>query len=152
MIETSAPSRSPSSAESLEIDAGWDPDPTGRHQLRYWDGVGWTQWVSDFDVLGQDPMAVDPEVPVDPEAATPLANGWVSPNGNAVTNPRATSMASDRLSIDLAEQVEGLVQYLRSLSRRNRRIGTDVELSELSAAALRLARLVQGRPVPDDER
>ncbi len=28
-------------------DAGWNPDPTGRHELRYWDGSTWTDHVSD---------------------------------------------------------------------------------------------------------
>ena len=27
--------------------AGWHPDPTGRHELRYWDGRQWTADVSD---------------------------------------------------------------------------------------------------------
>ncbi len=27
--------------------ANWHPDPMGRHQLRYWDGVKWTEHVSD---------------------------------------------------------------------------------------------------------
>jgi hypothetical protein len=25
----------------------WCPDPSGRHELRYWDGVGWSEQVSD---------------------------------------------------------------------------------------------------------
>lgn len=27
--------------------AGWHPDPTGRHEFRYWDGRGWSDRVSD---------------------------------------------------------------------------------------------------------
>lgn len=27
--------------------AGWQPDPTGRHEHRYWDGGRWTEHVSD---------------------------------------------------------------------------------------------------------
>jgi hypothetical protein len=36
--------------------AGWAADPTGRHQLRYWDGVIWSSHVSDNQVQSQDPL------------------------------------------------------------------------------------------------
>jgi hypothetical protein len=32
----------------------WYPDPAGHHQLRYWDGGGWTSHVSDDGSLGED--------------------------------------------------------------------------------------------------
>lgn len=32
----------------------WHPDPTGRHQQRYWDGSRWTGWVADGGVTGRD--------------------------------------------------------------------------------------------------
>ena len=35
----------------------WHPDPSGRHQLRYWDGYRWSQHVSDDGVAGEDPIA-----------------------------------------------------------------------------------------------
>jgi uncharacterized protein YxjI len=39
----------------------WHPDPAGRHQLRYWDGVVWTAHVSDNGVQDSDPLpAQDP--------------------------------------------------------------------------------------------
>jgi hypothetical protein len=41
-------------------DPGWQGDPTGRHEHRYWDGARWTDQVSDGGVTGTDP--VDPEV------------------------------------------------------------------------------------------
>ncbi|MCB9379726.1 MAG: DUF2510 domain-containing protein [Acidimicrobiaceae bacterium] len=28
-------------------EAGWFADPHGRHELRYWDGGAWTDWVAD---------------------------------------------------------------------------------------------------------
>ena len=34
--------------------AAWHPDPTGRHQLRYWDGSAWTTHVSDNGVAATD--------------------------------------------------------------------------------------------------
>jgi uncharacterized protein YxjI len=36
--------------------ANWHPDPTGRHELRYWDGERWTEHVSDRGVTGTDPV------------------------------------------------------------------------------------------------
>ena len=36
--------------------AGWNADPTGRHELRYWDGRVWTPDVSDGGVQARDPL------------------------------------------------------------------------------------------------
>ena len=35
--------------------AGWHPDPSGRHELRYWSGTAWTDDVSDGGVAAKDP-------------------------------------------------------------------------------------------------
>jgi hypothetical protein len=35
---------------------GWHPDPTGRHQVRWWDGTRWTDWVGDHGQTSQDPL------------------------------------------------------------------------------------------------
>lgn len=34
---------------------GWQPDPTGRHDHRYWDGSRWTDDVADAGVAAKDP-------------------------------------------------------------------------------------------------
>ena len=31
---------------AVSIPAGWHPDPSGKHQLRYWDGTQWTDHVA----------------------------------------------------------------------------------------------------------
>ena len=57
--------------------AGWQPDPTGRHEHRYWDGTTWTDNVSNAGVAstdpvagaGDEPTAVTPTAPADPTAA-----------------------------------------------------------------------------------
>ncbi|MDQ1425603.1 MAG: hypothetical protein QOD72_3101 [Acidimicrobiaceae bacterium] len=36
--------------------ANWFPDPKGRHQHRYWDGVAWTDHVSDNGITSIDPV------------------------------------------------------------------------------------------------
>ncbi|MSO39823.1 MAG: DUF2510 domain-containing protein [Ilumatobacteraceae bacterium] len=38
----------------MDNPAAWHPDPTGRHQLRYWDGQDWTEHVSDHGVQAID--------------------------------------------------------------------------------------------------
>jgi hypothetical protein len=35
---------------------GWFPDPTGRHDHRWWDGLAWTGHVADAGVAGLDPL------------------------------------------------------------------------------------------------
>ena len=35
---------------------GWNPDPTGRHEYRYWDGGRWTDDVSDGGATSVDPV------------------------------------------------------------------------------------------------
>ncbi len=37
----------------------WAPDPTGRHQLRYWDGKAWTDHVSDQGRESRDPLPTE---------------------------------------------------------------------------------------------
>jgi uncharacterized protein YxjI len=36
--------------------ANWYPDPTGRHEFRYWDGAAWTDNVSNQGVTASDPV------------------------------------------------------------------------------------------------
>lgn len=46
------------SATDSAVQARWHPDPSGRHQLRYWDGSIWSDQVADNGVTSTDP-AVD---------------------------------------------------------------------------------------------
>ena len=41
-------------------DASWPADPTGAHELRYWNGTTWTEHVSDQGITGQDPLTSEP--------------------------------------------------------------------------------------------
>lgn len=53
---------------------GWKPDPTRRHELRYWDGTGWTVHVSDAGATSTDdgaPGAPPPPAPAAPAAPVP---------------------------------------------------------------------------------
>lgn len=41
-------------AQPPAVPAAWLEDPTGRHQLRYWDGMKWTSNVGDNGVQTED--------------------------------------------------------------------------------------------------
>lgn len=41
---------------SPPVPAAWHPDPSGRNQYRYWDGVTWTDWIANDGVQGTDPL------------------------------------------------------------------------------------------------
>lgn len=47
------------------MEAAWLSDPTGRHEMRYWDGQSWTDSVADGGDVGEDPATW----PLAPEAA-----------------------------------------------------------------------------------
>jgi uncharacterized protein YxjI len=43
--------------------ANWYPDPSGRHELRYWDGSQWTEHVASHGRQSTDPPVGQPRVP-----------------------------------------------------------------------------------------
>lgn len=52
-------------------EVGWKPDPNKQHEWRYWDGVGWTDQVSDAGEVSTSPY--DPTVVPPPPSAPPTA-------------------------------------------------------------------------------
>lgn len=54
--EDSPPAEGTGEAGPAVPPAAWHPDPTGRHQHRYWDGARWTAWVADAGITGRDPL------------------------------------------------------------------------------------------------
>jgi hypothetical protein len=53
-----APQRVPAPPAPAQVPTppDWYPDPTGRHQLRYWGGAAWTDSVADNGNQSTDPM------------------------------------------------------------------------------------------------
>jgi hypothetical protein len=47
--------------------AGWHPDPMGRHQFRYWNGLAWTDSVADDGQQSADPLSQAPQQWVAPQ-------------------------------------------------------------------------------------
>lgn len=56
-------------SEASTTSSGWHPDPSGRHELRYWDGNGWTDSVSDQGTQGTDPVGAPTATSAYPAAA-----------------------------------------------------------------------------------
>jgi len=50
------PSVNGTSATASKESAGWRPDPTGRHEYRYWTGSSWSKRVSDKGTQSSDPL------------------------------------------------------------------------------------------------
>ncbi|WP_420637495.1 RDD family protein [Candidatus Poriferisocius sp.] len=50
--------------------SSWQPDPTGRHQYRWWDGERWTHHVGDDGVAASDPDAGLDDLPAPTEGAS----------------------------------------------------------------------------------
>ena len=54
----------PPTGKPLLPAAAWYADPSGLHELRYWDGSAWTPWVSSGGVTSSDPLGrVEPRRP-----------------------------------------------------------------------------------------
>jgi hypothetical protein len=55
---TEPPAMAPAAAAPAQaaVAASWQADPTGRHELRYWDGAAWTENVSDAGVASSNPL------------------------------------------------------------------------------------------------
>ena len=91
------------------MDPSWQPDPTGRHHYRWWDGKQWTDVVADHGVESRDPMAkpAGPRrvvVSTTPEPGTWRLTDPTPARGTAVpgtgpintTSPGATAPPVDR--------------------------------------------------------
>lgn len=75
-------------SDALTWPPGWFPDPTGRHDHRWWDGGAWTAHVADAGVATVDPL---PEARGAPAAAPARAADVPSshPSSHPGTDPVA---------------------------------------------------------------
>ncbi|MFG6476907.1 DUF4041 domain-containing protein [Microbacterium sp. P06] len=84
--------------------SGWFADPTGRRELRYWDGTTWTEHVVDAGV-----QTVDPLVPAvtDERAASPEPTPEPTPDATREPTPEAageTQLPMSRRAMRESEQ------------------------------------------------
>jgi len=88
--------------------AAWLPDPTSKHELRYWNGDAWTEHVADDGVQATDPTPDGAAAPATPAAAPTTAatagfTGTISGDlidgryGETTSTEPGPSLQNDRL-------------------------------------------------------
>ena len=76
--------------------SSWEPDPTGRHQYRWWDGEQWTDQVADDGIQSVDPVsAIEAGLPRDSPPLPPPPPGSVP----GASMPDSRSLPPDPLSM-----------------------------------------------------
>ena len=101
----------------MSVDAGWLPDPTGTHQVRYWDGAVWTEHVSDGGATATEPLPADAPPPPPPVASPapppppPAADTPVAPAGKGGWKDKLKSAAQQAATQgkQMAEQAKTAV-------------------------------------------
>jgi hypothetical protein len=86
------------------MEAGWQPDPTGRHEYRYHDGSSWTDNVSDGGTASTDPMPA--AEPAEPEPAPP------APGPAPFARPQATKKSKVPIIAAVAAVLVIIVAFL----------------------------------------
>jgi hypothetical protein len=84
--------------------AQWLPDPTGKHEHRYWDGDRWTEHVADHGVTAVDAITEQPAPPIvttTPSSASKSSDGLFAGMRRA-SEQRKRERAQQRYEADLA--------------------------------------------------
>ena len=81
--------------------AGWSDDPSGAHELRYWDGEQWTDHVSDGGSLTRAPLDIE-------SSATAPAPPSIGRDANATTGSQLLGLFKNRWFVFLALCLVGI--------------------------------------------
>lgn len=97
--------------------SSWEPDPTGRHQYRWWDGEQWTDQVADDGVQTVDPVSANeaglplespPSVPVPSRAVRNEFHDGSPPDPMTMLASRGKRFGAFLLEIPLAVVTLGI--------------------------------------------
>ena len=130
--------------------AGWYPDPAGRHEHRYHDGSGWTDHVADEGVASVAPLppawgAPGPHVPPPPGPGAPPGWGpppaWGAPGwgGVAQEHPEGTTVLVLGILSLLVCGVLGPIAWVKgnkAIADMDRRGGTWTNRSQVQAGRI----------------
>lgn len=89
----------------MSIPAAWHPDPTGRHEYRYWDGQQWTEHVANQGQRAVDPL--DGRPAPQQQVQQPVQQPQAEAAPAAVTETQHHSAASDVDTTDTSRPPAG---------------------------------------------
>ncbi len=117
----------------MNTEAGWQPDPYRRHQVRYWDGTAWTDHVGDDGNQGVDPVdsldKIDSALTVD-EADNPAkirdqvaGEGWGGAGVGATSSGGGTLFTEPVLVVNQKAKIIELANQYGVFDREGNQIG-----------------------------
>lgn len=114
----------------MRFPPAWYPDPTGRHDHRWWDGTEWTAHVADAGAAGTDPL------PTSAPGAAPRSATAGAAETSDTARPRGTApgIAVAALVVGLAAALLGWVPF----------IGVAVAICALTLAIVAIRRTRSG--------
>ncbi len=136
----------------------WLADPTGRHQMRYWDGVQWTDYVSDAGAQSTDPVGSPATAAPAPAPAPASGGSWMDKIGTAANQAvDATSAAVDSAADSLSSRPQPTSQPVAAPAPANAtadaaNASAPVDQGNLVADELeKLAKLKESGVLTDEE-
>jgi hypothetical protein len=85
-------------------EASWLPDPSGGHELRYWNGHAWTEHVSDRGATSVEPPPPDLPGPLDAAGPPPPRSPAAAAAGDTPSWKDRLEQRAERGRRNLAEQ------------------------------------------------
>lgn len=130
---------------------GWYRDPSGRHELRWWDGANWRDAVTDQGHRSDDPLPpvqssvhrteeAAQSVPADHDARASGAHPLSSHAGtlSAASDAKVTLFSAKRITTELQSENKSLHERVRTLEEVAREFGgLDAAETSLRIDALR---------------
>lgn len=88
----------------MSVQAGWQPDPMGRHEFRYWDGASWTEHVASGGEQGIDPLGT-----AEPDSESPGAGLGI----DELLERDVPRFGARRYALSLQEEARRLADIVR---------------------------------------
>ncbi|WP_312180835.1 HIRAN domain-containing protein [Arthrobacter sp.] len=121
---------------SPPVPAAWHPDPSGRNQYRYWDGVTWTDWIANDGVQGTDPL-LPPAAPAAAQrrstATEPLTSKKEPEREKATRNGYLLLGADGYPNTEVAGEFARMDAIHKAIGRKPKK-DEEIERSDLIAA------------------